>query len=137
MIFVWVEEDYKDSQIFTAWMHVKFVERSNNVQSSQILAFLYMSKSLVYQWQEITILFNQSIKLSVIDTETQTFVFLFRLIASSRVLNSSRLDSSQNSWLKYLSQVKMFNSSIQVESESWNWVSTWNSRFDLSRHEDR
>ncbi len=31
---------------------------------------------------------------------------------SSQVLNSSRLDSSQNSWLEYLSRVEMFNSSI-------------------------
>ena len=56
---------------------------------------------------------------------------------SSRVLNSSRLDSSQNSWFKYLSQVEMFNLSNWVELESWNWVSTWNSRLDSSRHEDK
>ncbi len=56
---------------------------------------------------------------------------------SNQVLDSSRFDSSQNSWLEYSSQVKMFNLSIQVESESWNWVSTWNSRLNSSRHEDR
>ncbi len=77
MIFVWVEEDNKDSQIFAIWVHTKFIERDNDVQSSQILAFLYMSESLVYQWQRIMISFDQSIELSVIDAETQTFVFLF------------------------------------------------------------
>ncbi len=35
-----------------------------------------------------------------------------KLIASSWVLDLLRLDSSQNSWLKYLSQIKMFNLSI-------------------------
>ncbi len=58
-------------------------------------------------------------------------------LSSSWVLDSSRLDLSQNSWLKYLSQIKMFNLSIQVESESWNRVSTRNSRLDSSKHEDR
>ncbi len=56
---------------------------------------------------------------------------------SSRVFNSSRLDLSQNSWLEYLSWIEMFDSSIQVESESWNRVSTRNTRLDSSRHEDR
>ncbi len=77
MIFVWVEEGNKDSQIFAIWVHAKFIERDNDVQSSQILAFLYMSESLIYQWQRIMISFDQSIELSVIDAETQTFVFLF------------------------------------------------------------
>ncbi len=77
MIFVWVEEDNKDSQIFTVKMHAKFVERSNDFQSNQILAFLYMSKSLIYQWQRIMISFDQSIELSIIYAKTQTFVFLF------------------------------------------------------------
>ncbi len=36
-----------------------------------------MSETLVYQWQRIMFWFDQSIELSVIDTETQTFVFLF------------------------------------------------------------
>ncbi len=75
MIFVWVEEGNKDSQIFAIWVHAKFIERDNDVQSSQILAFLYMSESLIYQWQRIMISFDQSIELSVIDAETQTFVF--------------------------------------------------------------
>jgi len=39
---------------------------------------------------------------------------------SSRVLDSSRLDSSQNSWFKYSSQVEMFNLSNWVELKSWN-----------------
>ena len=56
---------------------------------------------------------------------------------SSRVLDSSRLDSSQNSWFKYSSQVEMFNLSNWVELKSWNWVSTQNSRLDSSKHEDR
>ncbi len=77
MIFVWVKKDNKDSQIFTVEMHAKFVERSNDVQSSQILAFLYMSENLVYQWQRIVISFDQSIELSIIYAKTQTFVFLF------------------------------------------------------------
>ena len=77
MIFVWVEEDNKDSQIFAIWMHTKFIERDNDVQSSQILAFLYTSESLVYQWQRVAISFDQSIELSVIDAETQTIVFFF------------------------------------------------------------
>ncbi len=77
MIFVWVEEDNKDSQIFAIWVHTKFIERDNDVQSSQILAFLYTSESLVYQWQRVAILFDQSIELSVIDAETQTIVFFF------------------------------------------------------------
>ncbi len=38
-------------------------------------------------------------------------------LRSSQVLNSSRLNSSQNSWLEYLSQVRRFDLSIQVESE--------------------
>ncbi len=58
-------------------MHLQFIERDNDVQLSQIFAFLYMSKNLVYQEQRVVILFNQSIELSVINTETQTFVFLF------------------------------------------------------------
>jgi len=37
---------------------------------------------------------------------------------SSRVLDSSRLDSSQNSWFKYSSQVEMFNLSNWVELKS-------------------
>ncbi len=77
MIFVWVEEDNKDSQIFAIWVHTKFIERDNDVQSSQILAFLYTSESLVYQWQRIAISFDQSIELSVIDAETQTIIFFF------------------------------------------------------------
>ena len=60
---------------------------------------------------------------------------IIRLIASSRVLDSSRLDLSQNSWLKYLSQVRRFNSSIRVESEDWDRVSTRNFRLNSSRHE--
>ncbi len=77
MIFVWVEEDDKDSQIFAIWMHLQFIERDNDVQSNQIFAFLYTSESLVYQEQRIAISFDQSIELSVVDAETQTFVFLF------------------------------------------------------------
>ncbi len=56
---------------------------------------------------------------------------------SSWVLDSSRLNSNQNSWLKYLSWIEMFNSSIQVESENWNRVSIRNFQLDSSRHEDR
>jgi len=55
----------------------------------------------------------------------------------SQVLDSSRLDLSQNSWLEYLSKVEMFNSSIQVESKSWNQVLTWNFQLNSSRHEDK
>jgi len=58
-------------------MHLQFIERNNNVQSSQIFAFLYMSESLVYQEQRVAISFDQSIELSVVDAEMQTFVFLF------------------------------------------------------------
>ncbi len=54
---------------------------------------------------------------------------------SSRVLNSLRLDSSQNSWLQYLSWIRRFDLSNWVELENWNRVLTWNSRFDSSRHE--
>ncbi len=36
-----------------------------------------MSESLVYQWQKVAISFDQSVKLSVIDAEMQTIVFLF------------------------------------------------------------
>ncbi len=74
MIFVWVEEGDKDSQIFAIWMHLQFIERDNDVQSNQIFAFLYTSESLVYQEQRIAISFDQSIELSVINAETQTFV---------------------------------------------------------------
>ncbi len=77
MIFVWVEEDDKDSQIFAIWVHSQFIERDNDVQSNQIFAFLYTSESLVYQEQKIVISFDQSIELSVVNAETQTFVFLF------------------------------------------------------------
>ena len=48
MIFVWVEKDDKDSQIFAIWVHLQFIERDNDVQSSQVFAFLYTSESLVY-----------------------------------------------------------------------------------------
>ena len=58
-------------------MHSQFIERDNDVQLSQVFAFLYMSKSLVYQEQKVVISFDQSIELSVVDAETQTFVFLF------------------------------------------------------------
>ncbi len=77
MIFVWVEEGDKDSQIFVIWVHLQFIERDNDVQLSQIFAFLYMSESLVYQEQRVVISFDQSIKLSVVNAETQTFIFLF------------------------------------------------------------
>ncbi len=56
---------------------------------------------------------------------------------SSRVLDSSRLNSSQNSWLEYSSWIEKFDLSIWVESENWNRVSTWNTRLDSSRHEDK
>ncbi len=36
---------------------------------------------------------------------------------SNRVPDSSRLDSSQNSWPEYLSRIEMFGSSIRAESE--------------------
>ncbi len=55
----------------------------------------------------------------------------------SQVLNSSRLNSSQNSWLEYLSQVRRFDLSIQVESEYWNWVSIWKFQLNSSRHEGK
>ncbi len=58
-------------------------------------------------------------------------------LRSSRVLDSSRLDSSQNSWLEYSSQIEMFNLSIWVESENWNRVLIRNFRLDSSRHEDK
>ncbi len=61
MIFVWVEEDDKNSQIFAIWMHLQFIERDNEIQSSQIFAFLYTSESLVYQEQRVAISFDQSI----------------------------------------------------------------------------
>ena len=77
MIFVWIEESDKDSQIFAIWVHLQFIECNNDVQLSQIFAFLYSSKSLVDQWQRIMISFDQSIELSVINAETQTIVFLF------------------------------------------------------------
>ncbi len=77
MIFVWIKESNKDSQIFVIWVHSQFIERDNDVQSSQILAFLYLSKSLVDQWQKVAISFDQSIELSIINAETQTIVFLF------------------------------------------------------------
>ena len=56
---------------------MQFIEHDNDVQSSQIFAFLYTSESLVYQEQRVMISFDQSIKLSVINAETQTIVFLF------------------------------------------------------------
>ncbi len=77
MIFVWIKESNKDSQIFAIWMHSQFIERDNDVQSSQIFAFLYSNESLVDQWQRIAISFDQSIELSIINAETQTIVFLF------------------------------------------------------------
>ncbi len=77
MIFVWIKESDKDSQIFAIWMHSQFIERDNDVQLSQIFAFLYSSENLVDQWQRITISFDQSIELSIINAETQTIVFLF------------------------------------------------------------
>ena len=58
-----------------------------------------------------------------------------KYLSSSRVLDSSRLDSSQNSWLEYLSWVRRFDLSIQVKSKDWDQVSTWNSQLDSSRHE--
>ncbi len=58
MIFVWVKEDDKDSQIFVIWVHLQFIERNNDVQLSQIFAFLYTSESLVYQEQRIAISFD-------------------------------------------------------------------------------
>jgi len=58
-------------------MHSQFIECSNDVQSSQIFAFLYTSESLVYQEQRVVISFDQSVELSVVNAETQTFVFLF------------------------------------------------------------
>jgi len=58
-------------------MHLQFIERDNDVQLSQVFAFLYMSESLVYQRQRIAILFDQSIELSVVNAEMQTFIFLF------------------------------------------------------------
>ena len=53
------------------------------------------------------------------------------------IKKDEKLDWSRQ--VKYLSssRVKMFDSSIQVESESWNQVLTRNSRLDSSRHEDR
>ena len=48
MIFVEVEESDKDSLILAFWMHAMFVECNDYVQLSQILAFLYMSKNLIY-----------------------------------------------------------------------------------------
>ncbi len=77
MIFVWIKESDKNSQIFAIWMHSQFIERDNDVQSSQIFAFLYSSESLVDQWQRIAISFDQSIELSIINAETQAIVFLF------------------------------------------------------------
>ncbi len=70
MIFVWIKESDKGSQIFATWMHSQFIERDNDVQSSQVFAFLYSSENLVDQWQRIAISFDQSIELSVIDAET-------------------------------------------------------------------
>jgi len=60
-----------------------------------------------------------------------------KYLSSSQVLNLSRLDSSQNSWLEYSSWVEMFNSSIWVESENWNRVLIWNFQLDSSKHEDK
>ncbi len=56
-------------------------------------------------------------------------------LSLSRVFNLSRLDSNQNSWLKYLSWIKRFNSSIQIKSAGWDRVLTRNFRFDSLRHE--
>jgi len=58
-------------------VHLQFIKRDNDVQLSQIFAFLYMNESFIYQEQRIAISFNQSIELSVVDAETQTFIFLF------------------------------------------------------------
>ncbi len=56
-------------------------------------------------------------------------------LRSSQVLDSSRLDSSQNSWLEYLNQVRILDLSIWIESEDWDRVLTRNTRLDSSRHE--
>ncbi len=48
MIFVEIKRDDKDSQIFAIWVHSQFIERDDDVQSSQVFAFLYTSESLVY-----------------------------------------------------------------------------------------
>ncbi len=77
MIFVWIKESDKNSQIFAIWMHSQFIERDNDVQSSQVFAFLYSNENLVDQWQRIAISFDQSIELSIINAETQAIVFLF------------------------------------------------------------
>ncbi len=55
----------------------------------------------------------------------------------SRVLDSSSLDLGQDSWLEYSSRVEMFDLSNRAELESWNRVSTRNSRPGPSRHEGR
>ncbi len=58
MIFVWIKESDKDSQIFAIWMHSQFIECDNDVQLNQIFAFLYLSENLVNQWQRIVISFD-------------------------------------------------------------------------------
>ncbi len=54
-------------------------------------------------------------------------------LRSSRVLDSSRLDSSQNFEIEYLSRVRILISSIQVESQCWYRVLT--QIFDSTRQD--
>jgi len=48
-----------------------------------------------------------------------------KLLRSSWIFNSSRLDSSQNFEIEYSSWVMMFELNIQIELKCWNRVLTW------------
>ena len=73
-IFISVQNCNKSRIILAVEMHAKLIESSDDIQSSEMLAFDDLFNDLFYQKQRISISLCHDIKLSIIDAESQIFV---------------------------------------------------------------
>ena len=74
MIFVSTQDTYERRVFLADEIHAKLVEDCNDVKFEDVFAFDNLDQNFIDERYEISILFDQSIKLSIIDTKSKLFV---------------------------------------------------------------
>ena len=75
-VFVKVQKNNKRNKVFVIWIHAKFVENDYDVQFDEIFEINNFNQRFLDQKYKISIAFDNSIELSIIDAKSKIVVKL-------------------------------------------------------------